>query len=253
MHFKEELYRQYYQTHILPRKGPISIKQLDKRLNRFDLHFGQFLPKDFNADIIDAGCGNGSLVYWLHKKGYVHAYGVDGSSDQIAEGRAVGVKNLENVDLVSHLAERLESFDVIFLRDVVEHFKKEDVLSLLKLCRTALRPGGRLVIQVPNGASPFVGRILFGDFTHETAYTESSLSQLFLVSEYQDFSAGPFLPHIRKVTWRSLFSRSGRSAILRKLAWVVVSRMYAYMLFAEIGHHTTVTTFNLIATAIRPK
>ena len=39
---------------------------------------------------------------------------MDSSGDQMAEGRAVGVKNLENVDLVSHLEERLESFDVIF-------------------------------------------------------------------------------------------------------------------------------------------
>ena len=71
MHFKEELYEQYYKLHILPRKGPLSIKQLNKKLKVFDLHFGELLPKDFNANIIDAGCGNGSLVYWLQKKGYI--------------------------------------------------------------------------------------------------------------------------------------------------------------------------------------
>jgi len=253
MHFKEELYEHYYKSHILPRKGPLSIKQLNKKLKVFDLHFGELLPKDFNAHIIDAGCGNGSLVYWLQKRGYVHAYGVDRNDEQIAKGRSLGIANLEAADLVSFLESRSKTYDVIFLRDVLEHFEKKDVLSLLRLCRTALRPGGRLVIQVPNGASPFVGRVLFGDFTHETAYTESSLSQLFQVSEYQDFNAKPFLPVIRKITWRSLFSQSGRLAILRKLTWVVVSRIYACMLFAEIGRHTTVTTFNLIATAIRPK
>ena len=109
------------------------------------------------------------------------------------------------------------------------------------------------MIQVPNGASPFVGRILFGDFTHETAYTESSLAQLFRVCGYQDFSAKPFSPVIRKITWRSFFRQSGRRAIVRKFAWMVVSRIYTCMLFAEIGRHTTVVTFNLIATAIRPK
>ena len=28
--------------------------------------------------IVDAGCGNGSLVYWLHERGYAKASGVDG-------------------------------------------------------------------------------------------------------------------------------------------------------------------------------
>ncbi|MGD9850237.1 MAG: class I SAM-dependent methyltransferase [Nitrospirales bacterium] len=253
MHFKEELYAQYFKSHILPRKGPLSIEQLNKKLKVFDLHFGSFLPKNCNAKIIDAGCGNGSLVYWLHKKGYVHACGVDGSADQIAEGKGLGINNLESIDLVGHLSEQVETFDVIFLRDVVEHFRKEEVLPLLKLCHSALKPGGKLVIQVPNGASPFVGRVLFGDFTHETAYTESSLSQLFYVAGYEDFCASPFLPHVPKITWRSMFSRPGRSAIARKLAWDVVSRLYDFMLFSEIGRHTTVTTFNLIATASRPR
>ena len=182
MHFKEELYEQYFKSHILPRKGPLSIEQLNKKMKVFDLHFGSFLPKDCHAKIIDAGCGNGSLVYWLQKRGYIHACGVDGSADQIAEGKSLGVNNLETMDLVTYLGKQPETFEVIFLRDVVEHFRKEEVLSLLKLCQSALKPGGKLVIQVPNGASPFVGRVLFGDFTHETAYTESSLSQLFLIS-----------------------------------------------------------------------
>ncbi|MGV7227607.1 MAG: class I SAM-dependent methyltransferase [Nitrospirales bacterium] len=253
MHFKKNFYELYYESHILPRRGALSIRKLNKKLKAFDLHFGEFLPEHFNANIIDAGCGNGSLVYWLQKKGYINACGVDGGMVQIAEGKSLGINNLETADLVSHLEERSETFDVIFLRDVLEHFHKEDVLPLLKTCRSALRPGGRLVIQVPNGTSPFVGRVLFGDFTHETAYTESSLSQLFQVSGYQDFSVKPFSPVIRKITWRSLFSQSGRRAIGRKLAWVVVSRMYAFMLFAEIGRHTIVSTFNLIATALRPK
>ena len=109
------------------------------------------------------------------------------------------------------------------------------------------------MIQVPNGASPFVGRVLFGDFTHETAYTDSNLAQLFRVCGYQDFFAKPFSPVIRKITWRSPFSKSGRRAILRMFTWVLVSRIYACMLYAEIGSHKTVITFNLIATAIRPK
>ena len=69
MHFKEELYEQYYKTHVLPRRGPLSIKKLNKKLKVFDQHFGELLPETLDAKIIDAGCGSGSLVYWLQKKG----------------------------------------------------------------------------------------------------------------------------------------------------------------------------------------
>lgn len=252
MDYKEQLYGQYFKTHILPRKGPLTLQQLNKKLKVFEWHFGEFLPSNPEAKIIDAGCGNGSLVYWLQQKGFVHACGVDASWDQVEEGRALGIKNLEAMDLVACLEKEKEAYDLIFLRDVVEHFSKEEVLPLLKLCRLALKPGGRLVIQVPNGASPFVGRVLYGDFTHETAYTESSLSQLFGISGYQDFHVKPFLPHVPKITWRSILSVPGRSAIFRKAAWILTSRLYGFFLFAEIGRHTTVTTFNLIATGIRP-
>jgi len=35
-----------------------------------------------------------------------------------------------------------------------------------------------LIIHAPNGASPFGGRIRYGDFTHELAFTQESLRQV---------------------------------------------------------------------------
>jgi 2-polyprenyl-3-methyl-5-hydroxy-6-metoxy-1,4-benzoquinol methylase len=252
MNFKDEFYGSYYRTHVLPRKGEVSKKQLDKKRKVFELHFREFLPADTGAAIVDAGCGSGGVVYWLHGAGYPNASGVDGSVDQIAAGQAIGIRNLEAGNLVTHLEANPGRFDLIFLRDVVEHFEKPHVVPLMRTCLNALRPGGRLVIQVPNGASPFVGRVLYGDFTHETAYTESSLSQIFLLTGFENFGVKPFLPHIPAISWRSFFRRAGYAAIARRLAWSFVRRLYQLMLFAEIGRHDTVTTYNIIATATRP-
>jgi len=252
MNFKGEFYESYFRTHVLPRKGQLTRKQLEKKCKVFDLHFREFLPPDADATILDAGCGSGSVVYWLQARGYVNASGVDGSTDQIAAGQALGIRNLEPIDLVTHLGDHPERFELIFLRDVVEHFEKQDVVPLMKLCLSALVPGGRLVIQVPNGASPVVGRVLYGDFTHETAYTESSLSQIFLLTGFNDVRTKPFLPHIPRITWRSILGRNGRAALARKAAWYLVRRLYWLMLFAEVGRHNTVTTFNIIASAKRP-
>jgi 2-polyprenyl-3-methyl-5-hydroxy-6-metoxy-1,4-benzoquinol methylase len=249
--YKARIYEQYYKKHIVPRKGNISIAELDRKLKVFGLHFGFVLPKDKTIPIVDAGCGNGSLVYWLQKSGYTNACGVDGSIDQIEAGQNLGIQNLQVGNLVDYLTANPGRFEVIFLRDVLEHFAREDVLPLLDICRSALKPGGRIVIQVPNGASPCVGRVLYGDFTHEVAFTESSLSQLLLITGFEELKVRPYLPYFPLLKFPMLFSRKGRGVIVRKLAWMLVRRLYALMLFAEIGRHNTVLTFNLIATAIR--
>ena len=73
MNFKDEFYGSYYRTHVLPRKGEVSKKQLDKKRKVFELHFREFLPADTGAAIVDAGCGSGGVVYWLHGAGYPNA------------------------------------------------------------------------------------------------------------------------------------------------------------------------------------
>ena len=41
--------------------------------------------------------------------------------------------------------------------------------------RRVLKPNGRWIIHAPNAESPFFGRIRYGDFTHELAFTHQSL------------------------------------------------------------------------------
>lgn len=249
--YKARIYEQYYKKHIVPRKGNVTLAELERKIKVFKLHFGFALPKDKTSPIIDAGCGNGSLIYWLQKSGYTNACGVDGSIDQIEAGQSLGIHNLQVGNLVEYLAASPGHFEVIFLRDVLEHFSKEDVLPLLDICRAALKPGGRIVIQVPNGASPCVGRVLYGDFTHEVAFTESSLSQLLLITGFDNLQVRPYLPYFPPLKISMLKTKKGRGVIVRRLAWTFVRRLYALMLFAEIGRHNTVLTFNLIATAKR--
>ncbi len=250
--FKDRIYRDYYKTHILPRKGAVTVKQLDKAKKVFDLHFGRFLPKDKNAEIMDAGCGAGNLVYWMQKAGYKNASGIDSSVDQIEAGKALGIENLEVADLLDVLQTGKSKYDLIFMRDVLEHIEKEHVLPMLDMCLAALKPGGRIVLQMPNGASPVVGRVLYGDFTHESAYTVTSLSQLFLLAGYDELRFYPFLPHFPKQDWKWFTSRQGWRIMMRRASWKIVRSLYWFMIFAEIGHHETITTFNLIASGRRP-
>jgi SAM-dependent methyltransferase len=143
---------------------------------------------------------------------------------------------VQQADLRNYLGGCAQSYDALILRDVVEHFTREQIIEVLELCRTALRPGGIVIVQVPNAESPFFGRIRYGDFTHELAFTQSSLAQLFNVIGFEDLRVYPTEPVVRGL--RSL----GRSAL-----WSVVKAFYRVLLFAELGRGQWIFTQGLIA------
>jgi hypothetical protein len=70
--------------------------------------------------------------------------------------------------------------------DLIEHFEKEEILELLGLIYRALKFNGKLLLSVPNAETLFAGSILYGDFTHEIAFTRSSLSQILRLSGFKE-------------------------------------------------------------------
>lgn len=98
--------------------------------------------------VLDIGFGNGGFLLAMHRQGW----------------RGVGLEFTEKVDLVFDPAGRFEvrfgaqalqqleaeSYDLITMWHVIEHLT--DPVGVLELARRALRPGGRIVIAVPNAA-----------------------------------------------------------------------------------------------------
>jgi hypothetical protein len=80
------------------------------------------------------------------------------------------------------------------------------------------------VARVPNAASPFGGHIRYGDFTHESSYTERSVRQLAAAAGFRSVTVRPCAPIAH-----GLLS-AGRVAI-----WKPVSAFYRVALAAETG------------------
>lgn len=91
-------------------------------------------------------------------------------------------------------------FDVIVCADVLEHFARPEIL--LAKIRTWLRPGGTLLVSLPNVANISVrGALLFGHFryaergildrTHLSFFTRSSARQLLEEAGFQVENADP--------------------------------------------------------------
>ncbi|HWJ39613.1 MAG TPA: class I SAM-dependent methyltransferase [Candidatus Limnocylindrales bacterium] len=174
-----------------------------------------YFPPDRDAAILDLGCGHGALIHFAREAGYRNLEGTDGSPEQVAAARRLGIEGVRQGDLRESLAALPDaSRDVVVAFDVIEHFRKDELLGFVDEVRRVLRPGGRWIIHSVNGESPFFARIRYGDFTHEMAFTRESICQLLLSSEFarvECYEDAP-LPHgvrssVRWLLWKGI--RSG--------------------------------------------
>lgn len=233
--FKSRFYEFYASTHTLHRKVYPSAEAFKEKAPAWDRRLGTLLPPDKGARIIDVGCGTGSLVWWLQARGFHGAEGIDLSPEQVALAKAAGVRNVAVSDLRLWLAARPRAYDLIFLRDVIEHFTRAETLELLDLVCSALRTKGKAVIQVPNAESPLFGRVRYGDYTHEMAFTRTSIAQLFNVVG---------LRIDRCVTVPPILL--GRRSVHRYVLWKTVEYFYKTLVYAEGGHWPPVVSQNII-------
>jgi len=100
--------------------------------------------------LLDVGCNLGYLVAAARQRGY-EASGLDGSPAAVAFGRERLGLNLTCARLETALVEP-SSQDIVVLNHVLEHLP--DPAGTLIRIREWLRPGGFLLVSLPNFASP---------------------------------------------------------------------------------------------------
>lgn len=237
--YRSRLYAAYRTTQS--GNEPASGETFAARRAWWQAHVDPLMPSDRSASILDGACGSGALVWHLRNCGFSDVEGIDVSAEEVEAAMELGLP-VRRAELGEELTARPAALDVIVLRDVIEHFTKDEVLPLLDLVYRALRPGGTLIIQVPNGDSPFFGRIRYGDFTHENAFTTRSLRQILLATRFtapRFVSVGPV-------------ATSPRSRA-RRLAWSMVERLYKALVLIEFGEKPEVVSQVVIVSATRPK
>jgi SAM-dependent methyltransferase len=119
-----------------------------------------------NPPVVDIGCGRAELVELLARRG-VEAIGVDTDPSMVAEARDRGL-DVRQVDGTSFLRDREPgSLGAIIATHLVEHLEFADLVELLDLAATRLRPGGVFIAETPNPTSLVVlGNSYILDPTH---------------------------------------------------------------------------------------
>ena len=151
----------------------------------------RYIPLE-GARILDAGCGLGLYVRRFRQLSD-KAYGIDVDPDKVREASLT----LPNIDGAS--AESLPYaqgfFDVVLSHEVLEHVR--DDLAAVREAYRVLKPGGHLVIFVPNRFYPFE--------THGVYWRgEYHSGNVPLVNYLPDFWRNRLCPHVRAYTRRGL-------------------------------------------------
>jgi len=201
------------------------------------------VPADRGIRILDLGCGAGGLLYWLKRRGYRDLAGVDGSAEMVSLAHANGLDEVVLGDIAATLAATAPaSVDVCFVMDVLEHLERQELFDVCDGIFRVLRPGGRIVLHVPNAGGLFGAKVRHSDLTHENAFTSISIRQLLGATGFSDirsYEDRP-VPH-------------GLVSAIRAVVWEIGSAPFRLLHAAETGSPECILSQNLLAVAIVPR
>ena len=180
--YRAKLYSKYNSSiYAVDGKNSFDLKSSEEDI---EYEYSEFLPKEKKAAILDVGCGMGHFVSYMQSRGFENVTGVDRSAEQVECCLAAGLPVVKIDDVFEYLQSRSNSFDLIMMSDVLEHFDKNEVLQVLEDLKNALTANGVLVLRVPNMSSIYGLHNLYIDFTHEVGFTESSLNQVLICTGF---------------------------------------------------------------------
>lgn len=221
---RERIYNQYVNARQKS-LAPETVDGLKQRAPYLRKLIKEHFPPKKDAAILDLGCGHGALIHFACKRGYRNITGIDYSSEQVAEAGRLGIEGVKQGDLMETLRGLPDvSQDVIVAFDVIEHFTKVELVSFVDEVYRVLQEGGKWLIHCPNGESPFCPRILFGDVTHEMAFTRTSIAQILFASGFSAVQLYEDKPVIH-----------GAKSLVRGCLWELFRLLLRLYLTAETG------------------
>lgn len=156
--------------------------------------------------LLDIGCGNGNLALVLGSLGYqVRGIDVDATSIETAKQR----NTFDNVSFdVADANEFTESdeYDLIVCTEVLEHLEKPK--QLVESSYRILKPGGTMVVTVPNGKGPRETLMTKPmQWMMANGHTDKlvKIKKAFGYDHGTPQSSNPDLTHIQFFTQKSLF------------------------------------------------
>lgn len=100
---------------------------------------------DHGSKILDLGCGNGDLLYYLKQEKKVHGTGIEMSEDKVAKCIERGLTVLQGNFLEEVHDYPDQSFDFVILSQTLQQ-----IMEPKELIRELLRVGKQVIVSFPN-------------------------------------------------------------------------------------------------------
>ncbi|MGB5287162.1 MAG: class I SAM-dependent methyltransferase [Ignavibacteriaceae bacterium] len=235
--FRKELYSKYnstYKVHI----SDFDFKSISKMWKWFDHKYLPLIssyPKD--SAILELGCGRGYMLEYLRNHGYRNLKGIDISDEQIKIAKQKEI-DVEVADVIEYLKKGKEKFKVIIALDFVEHFYKEELITLFEGIYNNLQYDGLFFFHTPNGQTILSPDLVYGDLTHVTIFNPNSAQQLLRVVGFKEitfYEAGPVSKNL--------------NGFIRLFLWKTIKFGYNCVRLVETGSMEKILTQNFIAVA----
>lgn len=148
-----------------------------------DLNYGDWLPPQHDAPILDLGCGDGRVLRYLSAKGYRNVHGVDRDADALASVGSLPGVDVECAEVgLDYLRLQRGRFRLIVIKQMIYYIGRSEILAFMLALREALTDDGVIVVEFFNAS------LLSSRFTElkdpfiRTAYTEHAMRRLFAAS-----------------------------------------------------------------------
>ena len=243
MNYKDLIYKNYYSKRI-GRSAPKDLKGLASRQPFYKNIINSHFPKNKTIEILELGCGYGAFLHHIQNAGYVNCTGIDASAEMVEIANKLNINGIATGDVVAEIKSRKDkSLDLIIAIDLIEHFTKSDLFELVIEFERVLKPGGRVITHQPNAEGVFGNAILYGDYTHEQAFTRVSVAQLFLSCGFSKVSSYEDVPIAFNL-----------KSFVRKILWLrLVRPLYLFLIMVESGgsDKDIALTKNFLSVAIK--
>ncbi len=200
------------------------------------------LPADRDTKIAVISCGPGYLVNTLVREGYRNVIGIDADPWKIQHALDRQLP-CECASAFPFLSQHPQGFDIVIPEQELNHLSIDETIEFLGLCRTALRPGGQVLVYAINGANPLVApEHIAHNIDHLYNVTEYSLAQLLRLGGFNDIQC--FRCELY-VFWNQPLNYAG---------WMITHVLEAgfQLVYRLYGKKVRILSKRIAATATRP-
>lgn len=135
----------------------------------------EYIPEDIKGPFLDIGCGRGELVIYLARLGK-RAYGIDYSPaairicQEILRSEKKSVRTLAKFQSANctNLPFENNTFQCVFLMDIVEHLTLRQLKLTLKEANRVLKSQGVLIVHTNNKYFEKITKLFIAAFYHGT-------------------------------------------------------------------------------------